>query len=72
MQLKRAYAFHKNLPADILQAVDIANSLVTNATDEQVEEVLSRIPESPNYSTFVTYPGGYGTEIYILYPVESC
>lgn len=69
MQLVRVYSFTEGLSPVVQKAVEIAESLCNYATDEQVQEVLGQIPESNEYFTFVSYPGGYGTEILILCPL---
>lgn len=69
MQLVRVYSFTEALPPAIQKATEIAESLCNYATQEQVEEVLLAIPDSPEYFTFVSDDVGQGAEILILCPL---
>jgi hypothetical protein len=69
MQLVRVYSFTEGLPPAVQKAVEIAESIGSDAPNEHVQAVLLEIPDSPEYFTFVSDDVGQGTEIMILCPL---
>ena len=69
MQLVRVYSFTEGLPPAVQKAVNIAESIGSDAPDEHVQEVLLEIPDSQEYFTFVKDDDGQGAEIMILCPL---
>lgn len=69
MQLLRVYSFTPGLPPAVQKAVEIAESVGSDAPEEHIQTVLLQIPDSPEYFTFVSDDDGQGAEIMILCPL---